>query len=58
MCLGFVHIPDLGLIPFQIIEQKITQRCFLVFNNNKNQSSTKKNQEKEEKNLQIYKKRI
>ena len=27
MCLGFVHIPDIGPIPFKIIEQKKCQRC-------------------------------
>ena len=26
LCLGFVHIPDIGL-PLQIIEQKLVQRC-------------------------------
>ena len=25
--LGFVHTPDIGPIPFQIIEQKLVQRC-------------------------------
>ena len=25
--LGFVHIPDIGPIPFQIIEQKLVQHC-------------------------------
>ena len=27
VCLGFVHIPDIGPIPFQVIEQKLVQRC-------------------------------
>ena len=27
MCLGFVHIPDIGKMPFQTIEQKSVQRC-------------------------------
>ena len=26
VCLGFVHIPDIGPVPFQIIEQKLVQR--------------------------------
>ena len=27
VCLGFVHIPDIGPMPLQIIEQKLVQRC-------------------------------
>ena len=27
VCLGFVHIPYIGPITFQIIEQKLVQRC-------------------------------
>ena len=27
VCLGFVHMTDIGQIPFQIIEQKLVQRC-------------------------------
>ena len=27
VCLGFVHVPDRGPIPFQIIVQKFVQRC-------------------------------
>ena len=26
-CLGFVHVPDIGPVPFQIIVQKFVQRC-------------------------------
>ena len=27
VCLGCVHLPDIGQIPDQIIEQKLVQRC-------------------------------
>ena len=27
MCLGFVHVPDIGPVPFQITVQKFVQRC-------------------------------
>ena len=27
MCLGFGYIPDIGPMPFQIIRQKLFQRC-------------------------------
>ena len=27
VCVGFVHIPDIGPLPFQITEQKLVQRC-------------------------------
>ena len=27
VCLGFVHMPDIGPKPLQIIEQKLVQRC-------------------------------
>ena len=27
LCLGFVHLPDIGPIPLQIIKLKLVQRC-------------------------------
>ena len=31
VCLGFVHIPKIGQLPFQIIEEKLVQRLLKIY---------------------------